>query len=184
MKTLILYYSFTNNNELLAKYLGQKLNCSIARIETIKKRNGFSILLDLMFKRKPTLRPIQYNVRDFEHIVFVGPVWAGKIATPLRTFIADEKFNIPDYSFVTVCGGVNGQKEKIIQDLDSIVRKAPVDVLELWISDIVKQESKKGIKKDASGYKIDESDLRFFDAAVMSFINELQPGAAVAVTTR
>ena len=55
MKTLIAYYSFTHNNEVLAKDLQKKLNCDIHKIEEPGKRTGFTILLDLIFNRNPEI---------------------------------------------------------------------------------------------------------------------------------
>ena len=46
MKTLIVYYSFTQNNEALARMLQTRLDCEMLKIETVKRRSTFSIFLD------------------------------------------------------------------------------------------------------------------------------------------
>jgi len=56
MKTLIVYYSFTQNNEALAKMIQTRLDCEMFKIETIRKRSSFSIFLDAVFGRKPAIR--------------------------------------------------------------------------------------------------------------------------------
>jgi len=163
MNTLIVYYSFTKNNELLAKQLQQQLCADIFRIETLKRRTLFSIFLDLFFKRKPSIRKHQLLLHNYDQLVFVAPIWAGKIATPLVTFLCEEKGNIRRYSFITLCGGGTGQREKIEQQLTDLLSREPQMVTELWISDLFSSEEKKNVT-DVSRYKIQQGDwLKYMD---------------------
>jgi len=172
MNTLIVYYSFTSNNEKLAFYLTKQLHCDVAKLETISKRSGFSIMLDLLFKRKPALKPLHLNLKDYHDIIFIGPVWAGKVATPLKSFIINERENIRDYSFITVCGGGNrDQKAHIIHELTSAIGKEPVKVVELWINDIL-SEKKKDTIKYTSGYRLEVDDFKKFETSLNDFIAE------------
>ena len=52
MKTVIVYYSFSGNNESLAKELRLRFGCDIIKIIEQKRRTGFTILLDLIFNRE------------------------------------------------------------------------------------------------------------------------------------
>jgi hypothetical protein len=130
MKTLVIYYSFTNNNRILATHLTETFGFELFEILETGKRTGLSILLDLIFKRKSRLRTYDLAWTKYNHIIFVAPVWAGKIATPLRTFLLKEKHNIASYSFVSLCGGTAGQREKISKDLRTLVSRAP----ERWLN--------------------------------------------------
>jgi flavodoxin len=170
MKNLIVYYSFTRNNEKLAEHLQKLLNCDIAKIETIKKRNAFSILLDLVFKRKSELKAIEFHLADYDHIIFIAPIWAGKIAMPLKSFLIDEKTSIKNYSFITICGGGNPeQKTKIEQELALTVQMRPLNVVELWVSDLLSAEKKDTIKY-TSGSRIEAGDLAKFETKLREFI--------------
>ena len=106
MKTLIVYYSFTQNNDALAKMVRTRLDCEMFKIETIRKRTGFSILIDAVFGRKPAIQKHNLVMRSFDQFVFIGPIWMGKIAGPLKTFLGEEKSNIKRYSFISLCGDV------------------------------------------------------------------------------
>lgn len=170
MKSLIVYYSFTSNNRKLALYLRKQLNCDIVELETATKRTGFSIMLDLIFKRKPVLKPTSCNPKDYNEVIFIGPVWAGKIATPLKSFMIREKENIREYAFVTLCGGSAGQKERLARELHETVGKEPTDVVELWISDLLKE--KNDTIKNISGYRIETSELDHFDHQLHDFIHK------------
>jgi flavodoxin len=172
MKNLIVYYSFTKNNEKLAEYLRSKLNCDSVKIETVKKRNGLSILLDLVFKRKPELKTIPYYLRDYDHVIFIAPVWAGKIAMPMTSYMMNEKRNIKSYSFITLCGGGNpNQKSKIQSELVSLLEKEPSNVLELWINDLLTAEKKNSVKY-TSGFRIEPEGVGQFENKLRDFIKE------------
>jgi flavodoxin len=172
MKNLIVYYSFTNNNEKLADYLRKKLNCDAVKIETVKKCSGFSILLDLVFKRRPELKTIPYYLRDYDHVIFIAPVWAGKIAMPMTSYMTNEKRNIKSYSFITLCGGGNpNQKDKIRNELGSLLGKEPSNVLELWVNDLLTPEKKNSVKY-TSGFRIGPEGVGQFENKLRDFIKE------------
>jgi flavodoxin len=173
MNTLIIYYSFTRNNELLAKQIQQRLGGQMYKIETLKRRTAFSIFLDLLFKRKPAIRKHQLSLQNYDQIVFIAPVWAGKIAGPLVTFLNEEKRNIHRYSFITLCGGGIGQKEKIEQELISIFSFAPLKVTELWISNLLSDDKKKSIN-NVSGYRIQSEDWAKYKENLDDFCNVIQ----------
>src|SRR5690242_15926601 len=105
MKTLIVFYSFTGNNEKLTAYLQGHIGCDVSKLETMKKRTGFSVFLDIVFSRKPVIKSITHNLKNYDHVIFSSPIWAGKIAMPLNSFLGDNAKDIKDYSFITVCGG-------------------------------------------------------------------------------
>jgi len=170
MKTLIVYYSFTQNNEKLAKHLHKMLNCDIVKLETVRRRSGLSIILDLMFHRSPALKTVPYYLRDYDHVIFIAPIWAGRIAMPLKAFLAKEKSNIKRYSFVTVCGGTPGQKEKIKKELASVLNIMPENVIELWINNLLPADKKDTIKY-TSGYRIESEEFLKFEKELQPVIN-------------
>ena len=161
MKTLVIYYSFTNNNRILATHLRETFGFELFEILETKKRTGLSIMLDLVFRRKSRLRNYDLAWAKYNHVILVSPVWAGKIATPLNTFVAKERANIPCYSFVTLCGGTAGQREKISKDLTALMGRSPEEVVELWINDLLPPDKKNTIKY-TSGYRIQPLELLKF----------------------
>lgn len=165
MKTLIVYYSFSQNNEKLANRLRDQLECSIARIETRRKYTGLSIFLDIFFKRKPELKPLAVDLKNYEHIIFVAPVWAGKIATPLKSFIIDQQKHIRSYSFITLCGGrSSSQQENIAQELLDLIGTPPSIVTELWMTEVAEGT------KSVTGIKITAKQLDRFENTINDFV--------------
>jgi len=173
MKTLVVYYSFTHNNELLAKAIQKRLNCDIHKIEEVTRRTGLKILLDLILNRSPRIKPPPYSISSYEQCIFVAPIWAGKIASPLKTFLLQEKYHINRYSFITVCGGAPQQKEKLIKGLTKLLEQEPGQVQELRINDLL-PEGKKDTIKYTSGYRIQLNDLEKFDRKIDEFMSGLE----------
>lgn len=173
MKTLIVYFSFSGNNEMLALELGKMLNCDVVKIKEVKKRIGFSIFLDVLFNRTPRIKDHGKNIDEYDHIIFVAPIWASKIASPLKSFLLLEKNNIQRYSFISVCAGSRDQKTKIESELLRLVGKRPVITTELWINDLLPEEKKNKIKYVTS-YRLKAGDLSFFDTEIRKH-TELTP---------
>ena len=86
MKPLIICYSHSGNNEMLAQKLKDRIGCQILRLNEKKKRKKISILLDFIFNRSSKLSG--YQISDYEHDVsiLVAPVWGGKLASPTAKY--------------------------------------------------------------------------------------------------
>jgi flavodoxin len=168
MKSLIVYYSFSHNNELLAKSLQQRLGCGILKIETVKKRSAFAIFMDIMFNREPAILSYARLDLNIEHFVFVAPIWAGRIASPLRTFLKTEKNSIKHYSFISLCGGAKGQKEKIEKELTRLLSTDPHAVMELWVSNLLNPEREKSVTR----HRVTDAELERYKTEIDYFVNQ------------
>lgn len=172
MRPLIVYYSHTGNNEKLALDLKNRLECDIHKISEVKKRKTISIIFDFLFKRKANLIKTNFTIKNYDCLIFVSPIWGGKIASPIRTFIEQDKKNLSKYFYITLCNGQLGQKEKIIEELYTVVQRKPDDVIELWINNLLPEEKKNKIKHTFN-YQADNSDIKFFDKDIESFITSI-----------
>ena len=92
----------------------------------------------------------------------------------MQTFLEDEKHNIPEYSFITLCGGVAGQKQKIAEYLKSTLLREPVALEELWVSDLLVAGQK---DLDTPHYSVKKEDLYIFKPEIDAFLK------AVSVST-
>ena len=125
-----------------------------------------------MLKRDTKLLHSTTNLKDYSNIIFVAPIWGGKIASPLRSFIELEKNNMVKYAFVGLCNGVEGQKDKIETELQSILLSEPVTVKELWINRFLPIEKQNKIKHTFN-FKATESDLKCFNEDIETFISKI-----------
>src|SRR5690606_34412863 len=105
MKPLVVYYSHGGNNELLAYRLQKEFGCDIFEVEPAGKRTGFSIFLDIIMARTPRIKPCPLDLGAYDMFIFVAPIWSGKMAAPLRSFLVQHRDQIPSYAFISLCGG-------------------------------------------------------------------------------
>lgn len=169
MKPLIVYYSHSGNNAKLAAELRDRIGCTMHEITERKKRKNFSIFIDFLIKRDSRLAPVDFDVKDYGPVILLAPVWAGKIAAPMRTFIKQQKANLADYSFITICSGATGQREKLAAELAALTPQKPAAVTELWINNLLPEEQRNKIKY-ATGFKADRQHIQEFDEEINFFI--------------
>ena len=172
MKNLIVYFSHSSNNKQLVVELKSKLNCDIIQIKEVNKRSGFTILMDVMFRRNPAMQEVSTDIKMYDHIIFVAPVWAGRIASPLKSYILQHKRDIHSYSFITVCSGVSGQKKKIEMELTHLAAKSPMVVTELWINDLLPEDRKNKIKY-VTPYRVKPNEFIVFEQPIQKHIDTI-----------
>jgi flavodoxin len=92
MKTLILYYSYTGHCRKKALELRAQLGADIERIDTYRKPNKFRAYtvgcFMAMRQRKEDIKPIRANLKAYDKVILVSPVWAGHPATPFNAAVA------------------------------------------------------------------------------------------------
>jgi len=109
-KTLILYYSHTGNNRYLAERLARRLD---ADVEALRPRvNVFALLLFFSWIRlSPGNRNIRHDIRAYDWLVLLGPIWAGQLIAPLRDAIRKFRHKVPEIVFLTCCGSKDETKD-------------------------------------------------------------------------
>lgn len=167
MKTAIIFYSYSHNNLVLAGEILSRVGGTLYAIEEKRSRSKFTILFDLMLNRVPAIKDYPYSSQQFDHYILIAPVWGGKIASPLRSFLLNHKSKISSYSFITVCGGAVGQKSKIVNELARLMNKEPLMVTELSLSEFL------GHAKGILDFQINQEKLKFFDPKIDEFLEEI-----------
>src|SRR5690606_487938 len=90
-------------------------------------------------------------------------------AAPMRTFIQMEKDKLTDYSFITLCSGAAGQREKIAAELSALTPQKPIAVAELWINNLLPEEQRNKIKY-ATNFRVEKQHLQQFNEEIQFFI--------------
>lgn len=172
MKSLIVFYSGSGNNTALAYHIEKKLACDIEEIVPERKRTNFSILLDIAFNRLPAVKPLQANLREYEMVILVAPVWNARMASPMRTFVKEYGAGIEACAFISLCGGRDGQRQKIVDQLMELLHDEPIAVEELALRDLFK-DGRHADVKNVSNYRVTENDFSFFDDAIDNFLRRV-----------
>jgi flavodoxin len=172
MKTLVVFYSFSGNNSIVAQELNRRLGGDIYEIKETKGRTGFTILFDLLFNRKPKIKMPPVSPDQYDRVILMAPVWNAKIASPMQSYIRMEKDRLKEYGFLTVCGGRAGQQEKLEKQLLLQAGKVPKLVRQLSINNLVPAERRRSVKNGVS-FRVERADLKYFDPALEELVNKL-----------
>lgn len=172
MNYVVIYYSFTGNNRLLASELQRRLGCDCVEVTEARKRSRMTILLDVLFARTPKIRWTRSDLGSYDQAILVAPVWAGRIAAPLAAFVARHKDELPPLSFLSLCSGVPGQPAHIGDELERLTGRAPEAVEQLDINGLLPPAHRNKVRY-TSNYRCTGKDMHAFDAAIDNFLHRL-----------
>lgn len=100
-RTLIVYYSFTNNVERIVNELSAQIEADVLEIEPAEKgldyaANGYAIgSAQIAAIREnpdaatsyPAIDPVNVNLADYDFIIVGAPLWWSNMAAPLQSFL-------------------------------------------------------------------------------------------------
>lgn len=100
-KTLIVYYSFTNNVHTIVSDLQTQIEADVVRVEPAEEEldyaaNNYAIGSALIQAIRnnpndaasyPEIKPVEVNIADYDRIIVGAPLWWSNMAAPLQTFL-------------------------------------------------------------------------------------------------
>jgi flavodoxin len=102
MKSLVVYYSRSNNTETVAKEIAKAVKGEIKKIELIKEVSFFWAAVTALLGKEGKIKHVDFDFSDYENIFIGSPVWAGKTSTPINTFLNQADFTGKNvYVFLT-----------------------------------------------------------------------------------
>ena len=155
----------TGNNEALAKRVASAIDAT-HHIVTEKKRTMGRIVLDMAFGRVPKVEPDASIIDDFDEVALVGPIWMGKVASPLRSYLLRIKKNQRSFKFISISGGALNKNPDLKKDLYKYGGKNLSLLKDMYISDLLNKADVE--MKDTSEYKVTQADLDVLEKAVAS----------------
>ena len=100
-KTLIVYYSFTNNVHTIVSDLQTQIEADVVRVKPAEEgldyaANNYAIGSALIQAIRnnpndaasyPEIKPVEVNIADYDRIIVGAPLWWSNMAAPLQTFL-------------------------------------------------------------------------------------------------
>jgi len=120
-KTLVVYYTRTGNTKKVALEIAKTMNGDVCEIKSGRYpglRGYFRAIFEAVFKRRPKIL-IGKNPDNYDLIIIGTPNWGSRMASPVRSFIHNRKFD--RVAFFCVQGG-NGA-EKIFKNMQKLTRR-------------------------------------------------------------
>ena len=146
-KTLVVYYSYTNNVNSIIDELTKQIEADVVRIEPAEKgldyaANNYAIgSAQIAAIRNnpndaasyPAIDPVELNLADYDCIIIGAPLWWSQMAAPLQTFLfhngpamAGKKIGLIVSSASSGISGVESDAKRLIPGGDFLS-------LSLWI---------------------------------------------------
>ncbi|MCL2127024.1 MAG: flavodoxin [Treponema sp.] len=94
MKTAVVFYSLDGNCAFVAEELKNLLGADLFQIKTKdeKQRSFIGKMFwgagMVLMKKKPPLKPYNFDPAAYDFIIIGAPVWAGAPAPPIETFLS------------------------------------------------------------------------------------------------
>jgi flavodoxin len=137
MKILIAYYSRTNITRNVAKKIQKELNCDIEEIKDTKNRSGMLNYIksgfDAIRAKNTKIKPITKDPSHYDLTIIATPVWAGTMASPILTYITENKEKFTKVSFISTC---NSTCEKTLENMENLLNKQAIETMTINKEDI------------------------------------------------
>lgn len=123
MKKAIVYYSMSGNTEYVAKYISDKIDADLIKIEPKKEypNKGIKKFLwggkSAIMGETPALEKYKFDSDKYDCIIFGTPVWASSFTPPIRTFIKENKEKLNGKKLAAFICYMGGGAEKAIEKL-------------------------------------------------------------------
>jgi len=121
---LVVYYSRRGHVEKIAKAYADKHCSELYRIEAKDNYSGIIGFLragrQAAKRIKAPIEPVTADLGSYDKVVVCGPVWAGNIASPIRTFLCDYGHKLNAVEYVLVSGSKAGTYQNLFEDMDEL----------------------------------------------------------------
>lgn len=124
MNTLVVYYSRTGHNEVMAKQLQAQVHGDLDQIVDLKRRESmFGSVASAIFRRKTRIE-FAKDPAAYDRVIVVSPLWAGSLPPATRTYLAQHSGNMKHFAFLSVCG-LGEENKKAVDDIASTAKQQP-----------------------------------------------------------
>ena len=150
MKKAIVYYSMSGNTDYVAKYISDKIDADLIKIEPKKEYPNKGIRKFLwggksaVMGETPALEKYEFDSDKYHCIIFGTPVWASSFTPPIRTFIKENKEKLNGKKIAAFICYMGGGADKAIEKLKQYLEINELDA-ELILID---PKDKKSDEKD------------------------------------
>lgn len=116
-KPLVVYYSWTGRARMVAHALKKQLTCEVAEIMPQQPIGIATIVLDQLFNRDNKPQPITHDLKRYNPVIIVSPIWFMKLSSPARTFIdTTPDLRGKNVYIITTSGGPMEERNQSIWD--------------------------------------------------------------------
>jgi len=132
-RALAVYYSRTGVTKTVAEAIAQRLGADVEELIDTKSRKGplgFVIAgKDAVRKKLTRIEPVKKTPADYDLVVIGTPVWAGTMASAVRTYLSHRGSEMKKVALFCTQGGKS--PGHTLEDMQELCGKPPVETLSL-----------------------------------------------------
>jgi len=130
-KTLVAYFSWTGHTREIAEAVAAELGADVEQIREVHPRSGwvayFRSAWEVFRSKTVPIRHVEMNPSAYDLIVLGTPVWAGRMSSPLRAYIAQQGSKLARIALFCTQGGASG--EQALRQVADLCGKMPAATL-------------------------------------------------------
>ena len=146
-KTLVVYYSFTNNVHTIVSDLSTQIDADVIRIEPAEKgidyaANNYaagSALISAILSNPddaasyPAIDPVEVNMADYDMVVVAAPLWWSQMAAPLQTFLFQHGKETADKHIALIVSSAGSGISSVVAEAKRLIPEGNFLEPKLWI---------------------------------------------------
>lgn len=138
MKALVVYYSLSGNTQKVAEAIAKACNADIEKIRDRKTRIGMFGMLrtvfQTLFSKSSQIRTVYADPGRYDLLILGSPVWIGRLAAPMRSYIQREKDRFNQVAFF--CTQYSSGAANVFNSMATLSAKQPVATMEVTDKEI------------------------------------------------
>ncbi|PHV70922.1 hypothetical protein CS063_07835 [Sporanaerobium hydrogeniformans] len=127
---VIVYYSKDGNVKKAAEDYAKEEVCDLIEIQDLVKRKGILGFIKSGYqavrKLETPIAPIEKDLSQYDHVVLCMPVWAGTLATPMRTFLKQYGKQLKQVEYILMKGDAKNPYTQVMDEMDTLLGKRRV----------------------------------------------------------
>ena len=146
-KTLVVYYSFTNNVHTIVSDLSTQIDADVIRIEPAEKgidyaANNYaagSALISAILSNPddaasyPAIDPVEVNMADYDMVVVAAPLWWSQMAALMQTFLFNYGKEMADKHIALIVSSASSGISSVVADAKRLIPEGNFLEPNLWI---------------------------------------------------
>ena len=154
-KILVVCYSYTGTSLELARELCGQQGWQKAEIALVHPRSGPSgywrCVLDSLLRSRPEIRYDGPPPREFEAVVLISPIWAFRLASPMRSFVARRRDHLPEVAVLSVMGGAGAPNA--VAEVARLLDRAPIHSAAFTMKEVEEGDCRERLRSFASALR-------------------------------
>ncbi len=148
-KTLIVYYSYTNNCRDIVTTLTSQISADVLEIQPAEKglhyeANGYALGTQLLNAIKanpnnassyPAIDPVTTNLDDYNTIIIVTPLWWSQMAAIMQSYLFSYSSQMANKNIGLIVSSASSGISGVVSDCKRLVPDGKYFSQNLWISD-------------------------------------------------